>query len=69
VRDVVRPGVDALVVPPGDDRALAAAIRRAFEAAGETSTMGAAARQRVLERYAADRVVAAYRELLAGVRR
>jgi len=69
VRDVVRPGVDALVVPPGDDQALAAAIRRAFEAAGDRSTMGAAARQRVLERYAADRVVAAYRELLAGVRR
>lgn len=69
VRDVVRPGVDAMVVAAGNDEGLAAAMRRAFAAQDGLSAMGAAARKRVLEQYAADRVVAAYQALLAGVQR
>lgn len=69
IRDVVRPDVDALLVPPGDDAALAAAITRVLAGGQEIEAMGAAGRRQVLERYSTDQVVASYIELLNGLRR
>jgi glycosyltransferase involved in cell wall biosynthesis len=68
IRDIVRPGIDALVVPPGDDGALAAAIARALDGGDAIATMAAAGRARVLQRFSSASVVAAYRELLAEAR-
>jgi glycosyltransferase involved in cell wall biosynthesis len=67
--DVVRDGVDGFLVDPADGDALAA---RLAELAGDPqrrAEMGAAGRERVLERYAVDRLVddidRLYRRLLA----
>jgi glycosyltransferase involved in cell wall biosynthesis len=67
IKDIVRPGVDALVVPPGDDGALAAAMMQALDGGEAIAAMAAAARQRVLQRYSDGSVVAAYRDLLTEV--
>jgi glycosyltransferase involved in cell wall biosynthesis len=67
IKDIVRPGVDALVVPPGDDGALAAAMMQALDGGDDIAALAAAARQRVLQRYSDGRVVAAYRDLLTEV--
>lgn len=69
IRDIVRPDIDALVVAPGDDAGLAAAIVRALEGGAAIATMAAAARARVLQEFSSDRVVAAYRDLLTEVLR
>lgn len=67
VSDVVRAGVDALVVPPDDDAVLASAITRALALDEGIRAMAAAARQRALECFTDEAVVAAYRDLLAGL--
>ena len=67
IRDIVRPGMDALVVNPGDDDALAAAIARALDGGAEIRTLAETARQRALQRYSSERIVSAYRDLLAEV--
>jgi glycosyltransferase involved in cell wall biosynthesis len=64
IRDVVRPGVDALVVPPGDHEGLAAAIRQALAGGEAVTAMAVAARAHTLEHFSAARVVAEYRGLL-----
>jgi glycosyltransferase involved in cell wall biosynthesis len=69
IRDVVRPGVDALAVPPRDDEALAAAIGRALDGGVEMRAMAEAARRRAVEAFSSDRVVEAYRVLLTRVLR
>lgn len=69
IKDIVRPDVDALVVAPGDDRALAAAMVRALDGGPEVAALAAAARQRAMEKYSNSSVVAAYRDLLVEVRR
>jgi L-malate glycosyltransferase len=66
IQDVVRPGVDALVVPPRDDEALAAAILQALDGGNDIAAMATAARRRALEQFSGERVVAAYLELLEG---
>jgi glycosyltransferase involved in cell wall biosynthesis len=67
IRDVIRPGVDALGVPPRDDDALAEAILRVLEGGAEIRDLGTAARRRAVESFSTDQVVAAYRVLLAGL--
>jgi glycosyltransferase involved in cell wall biosynthesis len=64
IRDVVRPGVDALLVPAADQEALAAAIRRALEGGDAIVAMAEAARSHALAHFSGEQVVAAYRELL-----
>ena len=64
LRDVVRPGVDALVVPPGDDAALAAAIDQVLAGGKLITALAEAARQRAEEAFSSDHIVAAYREML-----
>lgn len=62
-------GETALLVPPGDSDALAAAIRRALDDDELRDRIGAAGRQRVIERWTwrhtADGTVEQYRALLA----
>jgi len=66
IRDVVRPGIDVLGVAPKDDEALAAAVCRVLEGGAEIHALAGAARQRAVEAFSSDRVVEAYRVLLAG---
>lgn len=67
VRDHVEDGRTGLIVPPGDARALAAAVRWtvAPETRAEALAMGARAREDVLTRFSADRHVACMLELVA----
>lgn len=67
IRDIVRPGVDALVVGAGDDDALAAAVARALDGGAEIDAIAETARLRALQCYSSERIVAAYRDLLAEV--
>jgi glycosyltransferase involved in cell wall biosynthesis len=70
VPDVVRDGVDGFLVEPGDVDAMA---DRLAELAGDSelrARMGAAGRERVIERYSVERLLddmdRLYRELLAA---
>lgn len=68
-REVVEDGVSGLLVPPSDDRALAAAMLRLMALPeAERRAMGARGRDHVRQHYGLDRVVdryeAAYREVL-----
>lgn len=64
-RQFVRDGVEGLVVPPNDPRALARAISRLAGNPQLRTEMGAAARQRVLVGYTTDAVRGAYRRVYA----
>ncbi|HXF57235.1 MAG TPA: glycosyltransferase family 4 protein [Actinomycetota bacterium] len=66
-REVVRDGVDGLLVPPADPEALAAAVRRVLEEPGLAERLRAGGRARAEEfRWEAvvERVEGAYREAL-----
>ncbi|MFN2503301.1 MAG: glycosyltransferase family 4 protein [Acidimicrobiales bacterium] len=67
---VGRHGETALLVPPGDPGALAAAIGHALDDAGLRARVGAAGRARVVERYSwratAEATVAEYRRAIDG---
>ena len=67
ISDVVRPDVDALLVPPADDDALAAALVRGLEGGDAMARLAEAGRQRAIAEFSAANVVAAYRELMAGL--
>ena len=67
IRDVIRPGIDATVVPPRDEAALAAALVRALALDEEIVSMAAAGRARARAEFSSDSVVEAYRALLAGL--
>lgn len=68
-RHFVRDGVDGLIVPPGNPRALAEALGRLAGDPALRARMGAAARERLLGGFTIDHVQAgireAYRQLLA----
>jgi glycosyltransferase involved in cell wall biosynthesis len=66
IRDFVRPGIDALVVNSGDDDALAAAIACALDGGTAIRAMAETAHERA-RRFSSERIVAAYRDLLAEV--
>ena len=72
-RDVVRDGVNGLLVPPRDAGALAAALRRLLGDAALRSAMGRAARARAVAEFGSDRVeaetLAVYRETLVAAER
>jgi glycosyltransferase involved in cell wall biosynthesis len=72
VREQVLDGVTGLVVPPGRPDALAGALARLLADAGLRQRMGAAGRQRVLERFSTERCVqgtlAVYRSLVQAGR-
>ena len=69
VPDVVRDGEDGLLVEPGDEEALAAALRRLALDPELRTRMGAASRDRMVSRYAVARLIddidALYRGLIA----
>lgn len=69
--EIVRDGICGLVVPPGDERALATAVLSLREDAALRQRMGAAARARVADEYSLDRMVqayvAVYRAVLPGL--
>ena len=52
--DVVRDGIEGIIVPPGDVGAIAAAIRRLYEDPDLVERMSVAARQRVVENFTWD---------------
>jgi glycosyltransferase involved in cell wall biosynthesis len=64
-RQLVRHGVEGLVVPPGDPDALAAALGRLAADSGLRLQIGAAARKRVLLDYTEEAVRAKVREVYA----
>jgi glycosyltransferase involved in cell wall biosynthesis/ribosomal protein S18 acetylase RimI-like enzyme len=69
-REVVRHGIEGLLVPPRDARELSVAISRLLSDPRLRTRLGAAARRRALERFdegrVGDAIVACYRELLAS---
>jgi phosphatidyl-myo-inositol alpha-mannosyltransferase len=71
-RDVVRDGLNGVLVPPGDPRALSSALRELWSAPERRAQMGRAAAAGV-RRFAWPRVAAqvldAYREAIATTRR
>ena len=68
IGDVVRPGVDGLLFPPGDDEALADAIETFISGEIDWKSMSDAARDRHAEEFSAQRMAMefaqVYRELL-----
>ncbi|MCU0610157.1 MAG: glycosyltransferase family 4 protein [Candidatus Eisenbacteria bacterium] len=54
IPDVVKDGVDGVLVPPGDPAALATAIRRLWSAPQEAEDMGRAGRKRVIETFSTE---------------
>lgn len=68
-REVVRDGVEGLLVPPRDPARLAQALRRLIDDPALRSRMGAAGRQRAVDAFSLEQVnaetVALYRRLLA----
>lgn len=70
-REVARDGLEALLVPPRDARALTSAIGRLVEDPDLRRSLAASARERAVERFdernVVDRVVRTYRSLLPPV--
>jgi glycosyltransferase involved in cell wall biosynthesis len=70
-RDVVEHGVNGLLAPPHDEQALAQALGELIANPEMRVKMGAAGRQRVLERYTNSKINAAteglYKKLLVSV--
>jgi glycosyltransferase involved in cell wall biosynthesis len=66
--DVVRDGVNGLIIPPNDPDALAAAIERLYRDRDLAARLGAAGRQRVVENFTweqfGERLLEAYRVVL-----
>jgi glycosyltransferase involved in cell wall biosynthesis len=65
--DFVEDGVNALVIQPGDEQGLATGLARLMSDPMLSARLGAAGRQRVLERYAQDRVTQVYEELFGSL--
>jgi glycosyltransferase involved in cell wall biosynthesis len=66
-RDIVEPEKSGLLVPADDVEALADRIRALAGDPGRRADLGAAARQRVLDRYAIEREVAAHEALYGEI--
>lgn len=62
-REVIRDGVDGLLVPPEDEEALAEAMGRLMDAEGERRRLGEEAK-RVVERYGVENVMRMWEDLL-----
>lgn len=68
VRELVHDGVNGLLAPPGNTEALAAALGRLMDDAGERATMGKAALESVAA-YAPDRIVDRWERMITLVLR
>jgi glycosyltransferase involved in cell wall biosynthesis len=66
VPDVIDDGTTGVIVPPGDAAAVAGTIVRLLADVELRQKMGAAARERALRRYGADRLVADIAALYRG---
>jgi glycosyltransferase involved in cell wall biosynthesis len=66
--EIVEDGVCGFIVPPNDPAAIAARIGWLHEHPAEAAAMGAAARQRVLEKFTWPQVVRRCLEIYAGAR-
>jgi glycosyltransferase involved in cell wall biosynthesis len=70
MRDIIADGVNGLLIPAGDAQALSAAILDLIADPDRRASMGTSGRQKVLERYGADRMVSelkvVYSKLLEG---
>jgi glycosyltransferase involved in cell wall biosynthesis len=65
-REIIRHGIDGILVPPLDVEALAAAMARLLENRDEADRLGRAA-EKVKERFAPDRIMRSWEELLTTV--
>jgi phosphatidylinositol alpha-mannosyltransferase len=65
-RNVARPEVDAVMVPPGDPSALATALRRVLDDRGLSADLVAAGEARA-EHFSMDHLAERYQELYAGL--
>ena len=68
IRDVVRNGVDGLLVEPGDSRAVAAAMRDLLGDPARRAELGASARQRFLDVFHIDRFAERFDHFLARLK-
>ena len=62
-RDVVRDGIEGLLVSPRSSQALAEAMMQMASFDGKRAEMGSNARKRVEQNFTLDRVVGAYNEI------
>lgn len=66
IPELVRSGVSGLLIPPGDERALSAALRKLSEDPSMRRRMGRAGRKRVAELFDSSKNVAELMELFVG---
>jgi glycosyltransferase involved in cell wall biosynthesis len=70
IAEIVRDGVDGLLVPPGDDAALARAVLQAMSDAPRRRMLAASAKETAARRFdpeaAADRLEAIYERVLSA---
>ncbi len=69
IAEWLRDGVNALLVPPEDDRALAEALRRCLEEAGLVKSLGGNARQTFLQHFSIDQLGERFSALLKQAQR
>jgi glycosyltransferase involved in cell wall biosynthesis len=67
IRDVVRADETGILVPPGDEEAISAALGRLLEDAALRARMGADARADALQRFRREEMIAAYERLFLEV--
>ena len=67
--EIVRAGIEGLLVPRGDASAAAAALGRLFDDPALALKLGAAGRARVVDRYQLDRTIGSYLFLYQRLRR
>jgi glycosyltransferase involved in cell wall biosynthesis len=65
--DVITDGIHGLLVPPGEIRPLARALEELYKYPEKVTTMGAAARQLIDEKFTIDRVVNQYRDIFNSI--
>ena len=64
VSEIVRRGIDGVLVPPDDSGALAAAMRQLMDSGADRRRLGNRA-QSIVKRYSVERVMGMWDELLA----
>jgi glycosyltransferase involved in cell wall biosynthesis len=68
IPDMVEDGVNGILLPQGDEAALAAALRRLVDAPAERAAMGAASRQRFLHGFTEEAMTRRLVAVLEGIR-